>query len=564
MPSSSKPRIRQQRPVLLGLATVSRMSDGTTRFRFALGRLSVCLLTIGIFTWVCVFSSAYFHFKYRRGFAEASYLETLFFPFTHESFQKKRGHYYIEAAFESMESGNLREALHLLRNGLLRVPDHLIARKTLSEFYEYALKRPELALSLVVDGIEYLPGVDAAARDAYLQHLFALANRNEFDAAIIEAGLHILQQENLQLSRSISALVSYQIAAAHRNLGDTETTRHWLQQHQLLQFAEGRALQAQLLADEGKINDSIALLQSNLDAFRENTQLHEKLIELLVESNQPERAQRFALVYALEHRENFRAQLTHLQLQYQHPDPMNPPARMHNWIEDYIAQFQNDAEALRQLAILTSRFGDVPHTERAVAAHAQLSPRFPQYLSQFIRIEARLRSRNYAATLRELETLESTYSTELEESPDSRSILLSLKAAAYQGAGDALRARQSLDALLSLPSVGPDRYLAVAQLFLELGNLETARRIAEHCLQKHPSNSSLRETLITLYLQQGDAPALLELLRREMDKRRLPNQQLVKSYRLLSSNRYQHLNGRDQILAEIERNFPPNLLISDL
>src|SRR5690606_3408032 len=109
--------------------------------------------------------------------------------------------------------------------------------------------------------------------------------------------LHILQQENLQLSRSIRALVSYQIAAAHRNLGDTETTRHWLQQHQLLQFAEGRALQAQLLADEGKINDSIALLQSNLDAFRENTQLHEKLIELLVESNQPERAQRFALVY---------------------------------------------------------------------------------------------------------------------------------------------------------------------------------------------------------------------------------------------------------------------------
>ncbi|MEQ9825274.1 MAG: tetratricopeptide repeat protein [Puniceicoccaceae bacterium] len=564
MPSSSKPRIRQQRPVLLGLATVSRMSDGTTRFRFALGKLSVCLLIIGILTWVCVFSAAYFHFKFRRGYAEASYLETLFFPFTHASFQKKRGYYYIEAAFDSMESGDLREALHLLRNGLLRVPDHLIARKTLSEFYEFALKRPELALSLVVDGIKFLPGVDETARDAYLQHLFALANRNEFDAAVIEAGQRILQHEDLQLSRSMRALVSYQIAAAHRNLGDTETTRHWLQQHQLLQFAEGRALQAQLLADEGKISDSIALLQSHLDTFHENTQLHEKLIELLVESNQPERARRFALVYALEHRENFRAQLTHLRLQYQHSDPMNPPARMHNWIDEYFAQFHDDAEAMRQLAILTSRFGDVPQTERAVAAHAQLSPQFPQHLSQFILIEARLRSRDYAGTLGALEALESTYRTELEESPDSHSILLSLKAAAYQGTGDAFRARQSLDALLSLPSVGPDRYLAVAQLFLELGNPETARQIAEHCLQKHPSNSSLRETLITLYLQQRDAPALLELLRQEMDKRRLPNQQLVKSYRLLSSDRFQHLNGRDQILAKIKRNFPAGFLVHDL
>lgn len=560
MPSHDQIPI-QQREILWGLAKVYRLRNGSFRFRFSPLKLVAALVISFVVGWILMFSAAYFHFKYRRGYVEASYLETLAFPFTKDRFQKKRGEYYIGSAYEAIESGDFREALNLLRNGLLRSPSNLKARRALSEFYEFLLNRPILAFDLLADGIPFLKGKTAEEQSDYIQYLFSLGSRNQLDRKLIEAGETINAELREELPKSTSALVYYQIASGYRNRGEIKKAETILEEEKLLRFSEGLVLQAQLLWDKGMEELSIKLLESRVSQYKDNRAIYGKLVSLLEEKQQIDSARKFAILYQLEHPTFVQSHLTRLHHYYKYK--REDAQSIDRFVNEFSVQFSTDQIALRQLAILTSKFGDVFHTQRVLDHFGgEPSNEQSQLLANFILIEAMIRDHQYDKAISKLSAIESA-AKEKPISPDSLSIMLSLKIAAYHGKGDKIEVTQALNELRKSPVIKIDRCLAVSYLFLEVDAPEIALAIMDHCLQTRDTNPNIREALISIHLKSKDVKRLSNVLMAAIDERRLPNRLLIDSYRLLSSDGNAHVKNRSVVMDKIQNCFSTDYLFKD-
>ncbi len=551
-------KVIHQKKVLLGLATVYKLRDGRIRFKFSVGRILAVLSVAFIVTWVGVFTAAFVHFKYRRGYKEASYVETLLFPFTHKTFQKKRGDYYIESAYDSIENQDYKTALNLLRNGLLRSSDNLKARRTLSEFYEFLFNRPQLAFDLLADGIPFLKDKPEESQNEYIQYLFSVGSRNQLDDKLIEAGNVVLAEVGDQLSVSMNALVNYQIASGYRNKGQIDASKKLVDQNQLYRFSEGLVLQSQLLWDSGQEDLSIQLLQNKLDQYRENRPIYEKLIALLEEKQLFEKARQYAVLYQLEHPAVFQSHLARLQQYYKQSSA--DQESIDSFIKEYVSDFKTSPIAIRQLAILTSKFGDVTNTQKVLDAFPENDTAPAQLLSDFILIESMIRAEKFEEAITELVQIESSITEEQPLNPDSQSILLSLETAAFNGNGDQTKAQQALRELLKSPVIKIDRFLAVAYLFIEVDAPDIALEIMDHCLETQDYNANIREALIAIHLKSGDVKKLSNILTDAIEARRLPNRLLIESYRLLSSDRNIHVENREQVMGLIQGCFSTDYL----
>jgi len=554
-------RTVQQKQVCWGLATVYKLRNGSTRFRFSIIRiLSVCLVAF-VIGWISLFSAAFIHFKYRRGYDEASYIETLFFPFTHKNFQKKRGDYYIATAYSALEEGDYKKALNLLRNGLLRSPDDLEARQTLSEFYEFLFNQPKLAFDLLADGIPFLRQKETSAQNDYIQYLFALGSRNQLDEKLIEVGISLQNELGDQLSETMMALIHYQLASAYRNKGEVDASSKQLEEYNLSRFSEGLVLQAQLLWDRGDEESSIQLLESRLNQYKDNRPIYEKIIALLEEKQQVDRARQYSILYQLAYPQVFQSHLARLQHYYKYNREKHE--LLDGFIHEYTTDFSGNPIALRQLAILTSKYGDVTNTREVLQFSTTDPSDASKLLSEFILIEAMIRSQQYDQALADLDQIESRYSDSTPLNPDSNSILLSLKTAAYYGKGQMAEANQTLNKLLESPVIKIDRYLAVAYLFLEVDAPDIALRIMDHCKQTQVYNANVMEALLAIHIKSGDVKQLSDILDQAIDTRRLPNRLLIESYRLLSSDRNIHLRNRQEVMDKIQQCFSTDYLFKD-
>ena len=548
----------RQKKILWGLATVYKLRDDSTRFQFSVGRIAATLVGTLILGWITLFSAAYFHFKYRRGYEEASYLETLMFPITHEKFQKKRGEYYIQSAFTAIEDQDYLRALNLLRNGLLRSPENLKARRTLSEFYEFLFNRPNLAFDLLADGIPFLADQPAEQQADYIQYLFMLGSRNQLDSKLIEAGITLKAELSDTLPESLSALINYQIASGYRNIGDKNRAEEIIEQQKLDRFSEGLVLQAQLLWDKGLEDLAIQLLKNKVSSYRDNPAIYSKLISLLEEKQQIDSARRYCILYQLEHPTQYPSHVARLQHYYKYN--RSDTESIEHFIQEFLTTFSSDQIAIRQLAILTSKFGDVEHTRDTLARFDKLAlSENGQLLADFILIEAMVRNRQYDRAITEIDRIENE-SKHVPINPDSTSILLSLKIAAYHGKGNMSEVTQALNKLKESPVIKIDRYLAVSYLFLEVDAPDIALEIMDHCLQTQEYTANIREALIAIYLKSGDVEKLSEVLMEAIDKRRLPNLLLIDSYRLISSDNNLHIRERSKVMEKIQSCFSTDYL----
>jgi len=559
--NSSETKAIQEKKLFLGLAKIYKLRDGSTRFRISYGKLSVSLVLFFVVGWISILTAAFFHFKYRRDYADVSYVETLLMPFHQRNFQKKRGEYYIETAFRSMEAGDYKKALNFLRNGLLRSPDNLKARRTLAEFYEFIFNRPELAFDLLSDGFPSLSGLPEQQINEYIQNLFAVGSRNQLDEKLINGGISILSELGNELSDPGKALVSYQIASAYRNKGEVDKAQELIDSAKLLRFSEGLVLQAQLFWDKGEEDLAIELLLQRLNQYKENRAIYEKLISLLDEKQLADKARQYALLYQLQHPQAFQSHLARLQQYYKHN--RTDPDSINGFVEEYLNDFGSNAAATRQLAILSSKFGDVDNTRKIIEKLTNKSSENELLLGNFILIESMIRAGQYTPAIAILKDIESGITEDHPLNPDSNSILLSLKTAAYHGSGDEIAANQSLNELIKSPVIKIDRYLAVAYLFLEVDAPDIALKIMNHCLETQVYNVNVMEALIATYVKSGDVDKLSQVLTEAIDTRRLPNKLLIDSYRLLSSDRNIHIKKRTRVMDKIQHCFSTDYLFKE-
>jgi hypothetical protein len=549
--------IIQRKRLALGLLWVVRTRDGQVRLRPDWGRWVVFLLMAFLLGWWLLFSAAYLHLKFRRGYQQADYLETLTLPFHHDAYQLRRGEYYLEQAYEAMRKGNLNDALHFFRNGLMRAPHALDARLVLADFYEFLFGRPTLSMSLLKDGLPYFSQADADTRALYLDRIIAISQRHRLDREMLDAGeLLLLPPDEGGLHDPEQLKVAYQVAVACRNLALHERSESVRNEYRLDRFAEGLALKAQSLWDRGRELEAIALVQEGLDQFTHNQILFEQLIHFLSEKGEADRAWHYSLLYQVKYPDLVQSALVLLTQMYE--GGRVSPEVLHERVKALSGRFLSEPQALRQLAVLSSRYGDTMST-RFLLSSAVTEPNGRDALiAELMIAESLVRSGEAVSCLNLCQVVEERLAS-LVGDPDALSIVHSLRAAAHYQMGNLAQCRASLQALLDTAVLRIDRYLAVARLFLNLRAPEIAREVLESCKDAGYYHQDVREGLIEVFLMQGDGEQLFEVLGEALDARRLPNDLLARSHACLSSDRFRHL-GSEIMLQRIEACFDDDYL----
>ncbi|MCG8528363.1 MAG: tetratricopeptide repeat protein [Opitutales bacterium] len=549
--------IIQTRELCFGLLTVCKLRSEKAVLKVSWGKLSIALVSLVVLSWITLFTGVYFLFKYQKQYNEVSYLETLVLPFDRKGFQTKRGEYYIQTGLDALEEGDLKTAVNMLRNGLLRAPHHLEARLTLADFYEFLFNRPDLASKVLEEGVMHLEGLNPLQTTEFLTKTFSVASRNQLDREILSISEKIITSLDEPLNLGQRVLIAYQSATAHRNLGNYEKSKEFIEEHDLKNYPEGLVLHAQLLWDRGLEEEAIQALETNLHTFQQNQSIYEKLVFFHQEKNQISRARQYGFLFRISHSELFASHLSYLSHFYEFE---NDPEKINLGIDEYLDKFSSDPTALRQLAILASKYGDTPSVAKILENVHTRSPKQNPLLSQFIIIESEIRAKNYTNALAAIKRLESEYDEKNPMNPDSKTIFLSLKTATFHGLDRAIEAEKELEELLRSSIIKMDRFLAVAYLFLDVNAPSIAKKILERCKESHPNNQNLLEASIATQLKAKDAESLAQSLDQAMSQRRLPNQLLIGSYQLLESDTFSYIPERISLLGKIASHFEDEYL----
>ena len=154
--NNTKTPIPRERSILFGFAVQSKALDVRVQIKFSWARLLGTFLLLAVIGWFSLAGALYFYFKYNKEFDDVSYVKMLtVLPFGMEAHRKEMGDFHIEKGLSEMREGNYRDGFRLLRLGVARSPGNLQGRLVMSEFYEFAIKRPDIAAQQLLLGLEH-------------------------------------------------------------------------------------------------------------------------------------------------------------------------------------------------------------------------------------------------------------------------------------------------------------------------------------------------------------------------------------------------------------------------
>jgi tetratricopeptide (TPR) repeat protein len=197
-------------------------------------------------------AALYFHFKYNKEFDEVSYARMLtLLPFGVDAHRVEMGNYHIEKGLAELKEGNYRDSLRLLRIGVARAPANLEGRRVLAEFYEFALKRHDIAIDQLLQGIEQGGHEDLD----YLKQTLRLLLRYQKDEDIQNlANTYLPEEPDLT---EINQTLAFGAAHANHLRGNYDRADDYLMTYNLIDSPDGIILSARISWDRG---DKIAAI----------------------------------------------------------------------------------------------------------------------------------------------------------------------------------------------------------------------------------------------------------------------------------------------------------------
>ena len=178
--SRTRNPILREKPILLGFVVQRKEPDGRVHIAIRWGRLFATLFVLFIASWISVAAALFGYFKYKKEFDEVTFTGMIALPFRMQEHRKEMGDYHIKTGLAEINEGNYRDALRLLRLGVVRSPANLEGRRVLAEFYEVALKRADIAAELMLKGLD-LGGIDDID---YLKQTLRVLLRHQMDEKI--------------------------------------------------------------------------------------------------------------------------------------------------------------------------------------------------------------------------------------------------------------------------------------------------------------------------------------------------------------------------------------------
>ncbi len=529
--------ITRERSILLGFVIQRKGIDGRMEISVRWGRLIGTFALLAVLGWFALAGALYFHFKYNKEFDQVSYTKMLtLLPFGLETHRVEMGNYHIERGLSEIKEGNYRDALRLLRLGVSRSPANLEGRRVLAEFYEIALKRHDIAVDQLLQGIE-LGGIQDGE---YLKATLRVLLRYQMDEDIQNLANKYLPEEP-ELT-DINRTLAFGAANANYLRGNYDLAEDYIIDYKLLESLEGVLLSAQISWDRGSKIAAMTKMEYSIEKFPNSEPLLMQLSRYHRELGEIEEARRYAILRNVS-------------------DPLSAAPRLellyiYNKSEDFereqietqrmLQQFRNDEPALQSLANFAADTGNIELARRTY--EEALENEFAIDAFALLLIEAHLVDKDYQGALDFSEEL-------LKERPDwltlRWAIFSSLRAIASYGINRPDLGEIYLQDFIDEASNQAQTYMAVSRRFTDIDRVQQARTILTLAYQKAPTNQKILSELIRSELSLGNTENLSRLLSRYLQMRRPQIELLTEAYNKLGSDRFIFTPDRQSLLLQL-------------
>ena len=527
----------RERPILLGFVIQRKGIDGRMEISVRWGRLIGTFALLAVLGWFSLAGALYFHFKYNKEFDQVSYTKMLtLLPFGLETHRVEMGNYHIERGLSEIKEGNYRDALRLLRLGVSRSPANLEGRRVLAEFYEIALKRHDIAVDQLLQGIE-LGGIQDGE---YLKATLRVLLRYQMDEDIQNLANKYLPEEP-ELT-DINRTLAFGAANANYLRGNYDLAEDYIIDYKLLESLEGVLLSAQISWDRGSKIAAMTKMEYSIEKFPNSEPLLMQLSRYHRELGEIEEARRYAILRNVS-------------------DPLSAAPRLellyiYNKSEDFereqletqrmLQQFRNDEPALQSLANFAADTGNIELARRTY--EEALENEFAIDAFALLLIEAHLVDKDYQGALDFSEEL-------LKERPDwltlRWAIFSSLRAVASYGINRPDLGEIYLQDFIDEAGNQAQTYMAVSRRFTNIDRVQQARTILTLAYQKAPTNQKILSELIRSELSLGNTENLSRLLSRYLQMRRPQIELLTEAYNKLGSDRFIFTPDRQSLLLQL-------------
>ena len=540
MPAQPKNRTRnpilREKPILLGFVVQRKEPDGRIHFAIRWGRLFATLFVLFIASWISVAAALFGYFKYKKEFDEVTFTGMIALPFRMQEHRQEMGDYHIKTGLAEIKEGNYRDALRLLRLGVVRSPANLEGRRVLAEFYEVALKRADIAAELMLKGLD-LGGIDDID---YLKQTLRVLLRHQMDEKIQQLADKYLPNEP-DLTDNNRTL-AFGAANANYLRGNFDQADDYLISYNLIQSIEGLMLSSQISWDRGNQIAAITKMEHSLSRFPNSEPLLMQLSRYHREMGDIDKARRYAIL------RNVKDPLSpapRLELLYIY-NKTNDVERELRETQRMLKQFRDDESALQSLANFAADTGKIDLARRTY--EEALENEFAIDIFALLLIESHLVSKDYEGALSFSEEL-------LKENPNwlknRWAIFNSLRAVASYGTNRPDLGEIYLQHFIDEKNNPPQTYLAVARRFIDTDRSQQARKILTAAYRRSPTNQKILSELIRIELELGHTENLNRLLNRLLLMRRPQMDLLVEAYEKLGSDRFIFTPDRESLLLQL-------------
>ncbi len=534
-PRTRNPLLREK-PILLGLAVQRKAADGRVEVGVRWGRIFGVFFTLFVVGWLSVATFLYFYFKHNKEFDEVRFGGMILLPFRLDEHREEMGDFHVKKGLAEAEAGNFRDALRLLRLGVARSPGNLEGRRVLAEFYEFALRRPDVASEMLLKGLEY-----GGVKDLdYLKHSLRVLLRYQMDEKIQEIADRRLPAE--PALTDLNRTLAFGAANANYLRGNYDRAEDYLIDYRLIESLEGLLLSSQISWDRGNRVSAITKLEESLRRFPNSEPLLMQLSRYHREMGDINEARRYAIL------RNVSAPLSpapRLELLYIY-NTSGDVERENRETQRMLRQFRDDEPALQSLANFAADTGNIELARRTY--EEALENEFAIDAFALLLIESHLVSKDYDGALGFAEEL-------LKERPDWLSdrwaIFNSLRAVASYGIDRPDLGGIYLQDFLAEAGNQPQTYLAVARRFTNIDRPQQARTVLMQAYDQTPNNQKILSELIRVDLDLGNTENLNQFLTRLLQMRRPQMELLADAYRKLGSDRFIFTPDRESLLLQL-------------
>jgi Tfp pilus assembly protein PilF len=528
--------IYREKPILLGFVVQRKGADGRIHLVVRWGRMFSTLLALFIVGWIATAGALFCYFKYKKDFNEVTLTGMISLPFRIDEHRKEMGDYHIKQGLDEVKEGNYRDALRLLRLGVARSPSNLEGRKVLAEFYELAIKRPDVAADLMVKGLDR-GGIEDLD---YLKQTLRVLLRNQMDEQVQELTNKYLPEE--PDPTDINRTLAFGAANANYLRGNYDQADDYLIAYNLIESLEGLLLSSQISWDRGNQIAAITKMEHSLRRFPNSEPLLMQLSRYHREIGEIDKARRYAILRNVKDPLSAAPRLELLYIYNKSGDF----DREQRETQRMLKQFRDDESALQALANFAADTGNIDLARRTY--EEALENEFGVDSFALLLIESHLVSKDYEGALSFSEEL-------LKERPDwltqRWAVFNSLRAVASYGTNRPDLGEIYLQHFIDEANNPPQTYLAVARRFTNIDRAPQARKILSTAMQRTPANQKILSELIRVELELGNTENLNHLLTRLLQMRRPQMEIIVDAYNKLGSDRFIFTPSRESLLLQL-------------